>query len=103
MAHREPVRRAQVGDGRSVTTLTSEASATDHPRCVDRRLVLVGANLMKTFACGDVVPGCDARWSFPSEDEVLAAVAEHARVDHGLADVPPELVDQVRAAIVTSA
>jgi predicted small metal-binding protein len=58
---------------------------------------------MKLFACGDVVPGCDARWVCTTEDEVLAQVAQHAAEVHGLTEVPAELVDAVRASIVTSA
>jgi len=54
---------------------------------------------MKQFACGDVVPGCDARFAGASEDDILAEVAVHAGRDHGLATVPPELVSQVRASI----
>jgi predicted small metal-binding protein len=54
---------------------------------------------MKSFACGDVVPGCDARFVCDTEDEILAAVAKHAHEDHGLITVPEELVDAVRAAI----
>ena len=55
--------------------------------------------VMKSFACGDVVPGCTATWLCSTEDEVLAAVAVHARQDHGLVDIPAELVDQVRSKI----
>ncbi|MEV8508459.1 DUF1059 domain-containing protein [Actinoplanes sp. NPDC051475] len=54
---------------------------------------------MKTFACGDVVPGCDATFVCDTEDEILAAVARHAAEDHGLTSVPPELVEAVRAAV----
>lgn len=53
---------------------------------------------MKRFRCGDVVPGCTASFT-GSEDEILGQVAAHAARDHGLADVPPELVTQVRAAM----
>ena len=56
---------------------------------------------MKQFACGDVVPGCDAQWVCSSEDEILAQVAVHARDGHGLTDIPDSLVDAVRASIVT--
>ncbi|WP_082177783.1 DUF1059 domain-containing protein [Arthrobacter sp. RIT-PI-e] len=56
---------------------------------------------MKAFACGDVVPGCDARWVCSSEDEVLAQVASHAGVVHGLTQVSPEMVGAVRANIAT--
>ena len=58
---------------------------------------------MKAFACGDVVPGCDARWVCGTDDEILAEVASHARVTHGLTEVPAELVDAVRSRIVVVA
>ena len=57
---------------------------------------------MKQFACGDVVPGCDARWVCDTDDEVLAHVAVHAREVHGLDDIPQELVDDVRSRIVST-
>ncbi|MGY1750551.1 DUF1059 domain-containing protein [Modestobacter sp. SYSU DS0511] len=57
---------------------------------------------MKAFACGDVVPGCTARFTAPDEDAVLSQVAAHATADHGLGSVPPELVAQVRAHIVAT-
>jgi predicted small metal-binding protein len=55
---------------------------------------------MKAFACGDVVPGCQARWVCTSDDEILFEVAQHARADHGIKEIPGELVTSVRAAIV---
>ncbi|RJK95965.1 DUF1059 domain-containing protein [Vallicoccus soli] len=58
---------------------------------------------MKQFACGDVVPGCARTFTAPDDDGVLAAVAVHARDDHGLAAVPAPLVAQVRASIRTAA
>ena len=36
---------------------------------------------MKTFACGDVIPGCSASFS---------------AADHGVTDITPELVRAVR-------
>lgn len=60
-------------------------------------------DVMKSFACGDVVPGCDARWVCATENELLANVADHARRDHGMVEIPNELVDQVRARILTVA
>lgn len=50
---------------------------------------------MKHFACGDLVPGCDATFR-GTESQILGQVAEHARVDHGMA-VSDELVTGVRA------
>lgn len=58
---------------------------------------------MKSFACGDVVPGCQAAWLCSTEDEVLAKVAAHAHHDHGLTEIPQELVDAVRSKIVSVA
>lgn len=58
---------------------------------------------MKAFACGDVVPGCEARWVCSSEDDILAAVARHAYEAHGLTEVPESLVAEVRSRIVEAA
>ncbi len=58
---------------------------------------------MKSFCCGDVVPGCKATFQGDSDDQILAAVAVHARDAHGLQSVPPELVAQVRARIRSAA
>lgn len=55
---------------------------------------------MKQFACGSVVPGCGAVFTAEDEEGLLQQVAAHARDDHGLASVPPELVEQVRRNIV---
>ncbi|WP_432571427.1 DUF1059 domain-containing protein [Kineococcus sp. SYSU DK005] len=54
---------------------------------------------MKKFRCGDVVPGCTRAFT-GSVDEILLAVAAHARADHGLAEVPEPLLAQVRGAVV---
>lgn len=56
---------------------------------------------MKRFACGDVVPGCDAAWVCSSEDDLLAQLAAHAVADHGLVEISADLVAAVRANIVT--
>ena len=54
---------------------------------------------MKEFKCGDVVPGCDVVISGDTDDEVLEQVAVHAREEHGMDEVPPEVQDTVRASI----
>ncbi|GAB3258201.1 DUF1059 domain-containing protein [Kineosporia babensis] len=56
---------------------------------------------MKSFACGDVVPDCDATFVCDTEDDILASVAAHAASAHGLRTIPPELARAVRSAIVT--
>ena len=52
---------------------------------------------MKTFVCGAVVPGCTASFSAETEDGILEQVADHARDDHGMVEIPAELVRQVLA------
>lgn len=54
---------------------------------------------MKAFSCGDVVPGCQARWIKSTDEEIMAEVAEHAATAHGLTAIPDELVEQVRSNI----
>ncbi len=55
---------------------------------------------MKQFDCGDVVAGCGERFTGATDDEILGQVAAHAAADHDLAEVPAEVVDAVRLAIV---
>ena len=50
---------------------------------------------MKTFACGAVVAGCTASFTAETEEGILEQVAQHAREDHGMSEVPDELVHQV--------
>jgi predicted small metal-binding protein len=54
---------------------------------------------MKKFACGDVVAGCEGVVTGETEDEVMAAAAEHAAAAHGMSDVPDEVVAAIRAGI----
>lgn len=56
---------------------------------------------MKQFSCGAVVPGCTATFTAETQDEILAQVAAHAKADHGMDEVPTEVVDQVVAKIET--
>ena len=51
---------------------------------------------MKRFACGDVVPGCDATFVCDTDDDILAQVAQHAAQVHGMTEVPDSVVAQVR-------
>ena len=54
---------------------------------------------MKQFSCGAVVPGCTAPFTGETEEDVLGQVAVHAREDHGMDEVPAEVVAQVREQI----
>jgi len=55
---------------------------------------------MKSFACGDVVPGCTASWVSSTDDEILVLVAQHANAAHGIETVSPELAQSVMNRIV---
>jgi predicted small metal-binding protein len=54
---------------------------------------------MKEFTCGELVPGCTAKFQGESDDEILERVAVHARDEHGMDEVPPEVVDKIVASI----
>lgn len=52
------------------------------------------------LACGDVMPGCSARFEDETHDGLLGQVAEHAATDHGITDITPEVLAAVEAKIV---
>jgi len=54
----------------------------------------------KVVECGQVVPesGCDHVVRGATEDEALRNAAEHAKT-HGIVDVTPELMENVKAAM----
>lgn len=54
---------------------------------------------MKEFRCGELVPGCSATFEGESDEEILQQVATHARDEHGMHEVPPEVIDKVVASI----
>jgi predicted small metal-binding protein len=60
-----------------------------------------GLVVLKRFACGAVVAGCMATFEDETEDALLARVAAHASEAHGITEVTPELVGQVREHIIT--
>jgi len=55
-----------------------------------------------SLACGDVVAGCDSKLEAGSEDELMAQVADHARDEHGVTEISPELAEQVKGAVKSS-
>jgi predicted small metal-binding protein len=57
---------------------------------------------MKQFACGMMIPGCDALWVCASEEEILTQAARHAAEDHQLGG-DGALVERVRSFIATAA
>jgi predicted small metal-binding protein len=52
------------------------------------------------LSCGDAMPGCSARFEDESRDAILEQVAAHARADHGVTDVTPEMLEAIGANIV---
>ena len=58
---------------------------------------------MKQFSCGSVVPGCTATFQANDDVGILTQVAAHARADHGLEEVPAEVVQAVRSNITAVA
>ncbi|WP_181312391.1 DUF1059 domain-containing protein [Nocardioides campestrisoli] len=56
-----------------------------------------------TLACGDVMPGCAARFEHTDKQALLGQVAAHAAQAHGLVDLTPEVVAQVESRILQSA
>jgi len=55
--------------------------------------------MTKQLRCGDLMPGCPTVIERRDDDDVLTQAAEHARRDHEIAEVTPDLEKQVRAAI----
>jgi predicted small metal-binding protein len=55
--------------------------------------------MQKEIRCGDLMPGCSTVIKGKDDNEVVAKAAEHAKRDHGIEAVTPELEQKVRGAI----
>lgn len=53
----------------------------------------------KVLKCGDVVPGCNAEIRGDSDHDVLRKAAEHAKTDHHMDSIPPDVLAKVKNAI----
>ena len=53
----------------------------------------------KEMRCGDVVPGCKAVLTGKDENEVMQRAADHAKKDHGMSSIPPDVMAKAKAAI----
>jgi predicted small metal-binding protein len=49
--------------------------------------------------CRDVGADCDFEACADTEEELFKILAEHAKSGHGMEEIPPELVEKVRAVI----
>jgi predicted small metal-binding protein len=55
--------------------------------------------MTKVLRCGDLMPGCNTVLEGKDVNEVMAKGAEHAKKDHGINQIPPDMVAKVQAAI----
>ena len=55
--------------------------------------------MSKHLSCNDVMAGCGVTISAATEEELLAKAAVHARKDHGVEQITPELAEKVKSAI----
>jgi predicted small metal-binding protein len=55
--------------------------------------------MSKVLKCGDLNPGCKFEVRGRDENEVLQQAAQHAKTEHGLSSIPPEMMSKVRGAI----
>ena len=55
--------------------------------------------MTKVLKCDDVVPGCKAEIKGESEHDVLRKAAEHAKTEHHMDSIPPEVLSKVKSAI----
>ena len=55
--------------------------------------------MAKTVSCRDVGADCDFVARGNSEEEIMSQVAEHARVEHNMSEIPAEVKEKLHAAI----
>jgi predicted small metal-binding protein len=56
-------------------------------------------NLMKTFECGTLVPGCEWHTRADEEAEVVRRAVEHMRTVHGETVIRENMVENIKARI----
>ena len=55
--------------------------------------------MAKVLRCGELFPGCSIEARGETEDEILKQAAEHAKRDHGVAQIDAGTLAKVKAAI----
>ena len=55
--------------------------------------------MSKVLKCREVGLDCDFEARGETQQEVLVKAAEHARKDHGLAEIPTELMAKVQSSV----
>jgi predicted small metal-binding protein len=57
------------------------------------------AFMAKQLKCGDLMPGCNFVVEGKDVSEVMAKAAAHAKKDHGMTAIPPDVAKKAQAAI----
>lgn len=52
--------------------------------------------MVKVLRCGDLNPGCRFEARGSNEEDVLRAAAEHAKTQHGMSNIPQEVISKAR-------
>jgi predicted small metal-binding protein len=73
--------------------------AAHDERSIGRTLDQRRGVMAKVLRCGDLMPGCNTVLEGKDVNEVMAKGAEHAKKDHGINQIPPDMVAKVQAAI----
>ena len=55
--------------------------------------------MAKSITCRDVGMDCDFTAQAETMEELMQKCSEHAKSDHGIAEIPAELADKVKAAV----
>ena len=55
--------------------------------------------MAKTVSCRDVGSDCDFVARGANEEEIMQQVADHARVEHNMSEIPAEVREKLHAAI----
>ena len=55
--------------------------------------------MAKELRCADLMPGCNFVAQGKDEQEVIQKAGEHAKRDHGMTTIPPDMERKVRGAI----
>ena len=56
-----------------------------------------------TLMCGDVMPGCTARFESSDHDDLMTRVGAHASTHHQVRELTPDLVQLVSSHVAISA
>jgi predicted small metal-binding protein len=55
--------------------------------------------MAKSICCRDVGMDCDFTAQADTTEELMQKCSEHAKADHGISEIPPELAQKVLAAV----